>query len=228
MLKTTDVVENQGGGQPKTIQPGEHLLKVNRVYLTRFPFMEKDSAYFLSLDVETKPIEGFEGFFIDKDNESLGRYAGQIGQVKTNRWYYADGETKSGKAISRDQEILKQLKTLCNICGKLDWFIDSNDKYETIEEFVEGFNSAKIFGDEYYTFCIAGKEFVRPNSSYIGYDLFFPKFVKGFSQFIPEGDTKLKLTPFNEDDHWERVDNSDAEDDNDDDLGGSAPEEFVL
>lgn len=231
-LSTKDVVENEGGGMPKTIQPGEQLLKVNKVYVKQFPFMEKDNAYFLMIDVETKPIDGFEGFFIDKDDESLGRYDGQIGQVKTNRWYYADGETKSGKAISRDNEILKQLKTLCKICGKSDWFEKVDGKYETIEEFVEAFNKAKIFGDKFYTMCIAGKEFERPNSSYIGYDLFFPKFTKGFSQFVPEGDKKLKLTVFDENEHWEKIDTSEASDDDegaDDDLGGgSGDDDFDL
>ena len=111
-LSTKDV-KTGGGGLPKTIAPGEHTLRINSAELKRFPFMETDNGYYFILNVETKPIDGFEGFFIDKDDESLGRYAGQIGEVKTNRYYYKDGATKSGIIINRDMELLKQLKNLC-------------------------------------------------------------------------------------------------------------------
>ena len=113
MLSTKDVKTAGEGGTPKTISPGNHTLKVNSVELKQFPFMESDNAYYLHMNVETEPMgEGFEGFWRDMDDESKGRYEGQVGQLKANRWYYKDGETKSGVPVNRDTEILKFIKEI--------------------------------------------------------------------------------------------------------------------
>jgi hypothetical protein len=172
MLSTKDVKaggEGGGSGQGKTIQPGNHKLKINSVELKQFPFMKEKNAYHLIMNVETEPIKDFEGFFIDPNDESKGRYAGQVGIVKTNRYYYADGTTKGGTPVYRDPEILKALKSLCNYLDMNDWFLSVDNKYETIEEFVEAFNN-----DKFAEWCVAGKEYYR-NNGYIGYDMYIPK-----------------------------------------------------
>lgn len=220
MLSTKDVVENQGGGLPKTITPGKNTLKINSIELKRFPFMESDNGYFLFLNTETKPIDGFEGFLIDVNDESKGRYKGQIGQVKTNRYFYKDGETKSGIKVSRDMEILKQLKTLCKASGCLDWFTNADGKYETIEDFVEGFNNDKPFEDIYFDMVIAGKEFERQKSAYVGYDLFLPKGQKGKVVMEKAESSNSKLLEFDEDKMWIKLQPKDL--DNGFDDGGSA------
>lgn len=195
-LSTKDV--KTGGGLPKTIEPGELVLKINSIELESLPFMEADNGYFLILHVETKPIDGFEGFFIDKDDESLGRYDGQIGKIKTNRYYYKDGETKSGIKISRDLEILKQIKNICLSADLMPWFDKADNKYDTIEEFVEAFNKDKPFKDLFLKFCLAGKEFERANG-YIGFDLFFPKLKRGKIALEQIDAKPSKLFPFTED-----------------------------
>ena len=60
-LSTTDLGTG-GAGQPKTISPGNHLLKINSIELEDFKFI--DNAKHLMLHVETEPIEGFTGFMI--------------------------------------------------------------------------------------------------------------------------------------------------------------------
>ena len=97
-LSTTDL-GTAGSGLPKTITPGNHVLKINSIELEEFKFIP--GAYHLMLHVETAPIEGFEGFLIDKDDESKGHYAGQIGRVKASQYAFADGETKSGIKIQQ-------------------------------------------------------------------------------------------------------------------------------
>ena len=99
-LSTTDLGKEGGSGLPKTISPGNNTVKVNSVHLDEFKFIP--GAYHLMLNVETKPIEGFEGFMIDKDDESKGHYAGQIGRVKAAQYAFADGKTKSGVPIQVD------------------------------------------------------------------------------------------------------------------------------
>jgi hypothetical protein len=64
-LSTTDLGTG-GSGQPKTISPGNHVLKINSIELEDFKFI--DNAKHLMLHVETEHIEGFTGFMIDKDD----------------------------------------------------------------------------------------------------------------------------------------------------------------
>jgi len=206
-LSTKDV--KTGGGLPKIIEPGEHILKINAVSLSRpeFDQIQKDQGYFIVLDVETKPIEGFEGFQIDIDDPSKGHYEGQIGQVKTSRYYYRDGATKTGIEINRDMEILKQIKNICIATKCQDWFEKVDGKYDTIELFVEAFNKEKPFKDKYVKFCIAGKDFEKKNN-YIGHDLFLPKLSRGRVAFEAV-DTKVsKLITFDESEHIITLDQS--------------------
>jgi hypothetical protein len=231
---STKEVKTGGGGLPKTIAPGEHKLKINSVELKRFSFMEQDNGYYLILNVETEPIEGFQGFFIDINDQSKGQYTGQIGQIKTNAYYYKDGETKSGIKVERDMEILKQIKNICIASDKLDWFDAVDGKYDTIEEFIAGFNTAKITEGKLYKFCVAGKEFER-NNGYTGFDLFLPKLNRGTVAF-EIADAKIsKVITYNESTMLEKlspteVKNFGADDDlnskpaSGDDLLDGAPE----
>ena len=122
-LSTTDL-GTAGSGLPKTITPGNHVLKINSIELEEFKFIP--GAYHLMMHVETQPIEGFEGFMIDKDDESKGRYAGQIGRVKASQYAFADGETKSGIKIQRDRSILIFLRTLAHTMGLDSWFLEQD------------------------------------------------------------------------------------------------------
>lgn len=186
MLSTKDVKTGGDGATPKTITPGNHTLKINSIELKQYSFMEKDNAYFVNLSVETKPLENFEGFWIDKNDESKGRHEGQVGIVKSNRYFYKDGETKSGVQIFRDNEILKFIKNLCNEASCDSWFKKADDKYETIEEFIEGFNSDAPFKDKWLDCCVAGKEYHKSNG-YTGYDMFFAKYANRTKGFAKEG-----------------------------------------
>ena len=125
MLSTKDVKTGGDGGTPKTITPGNHTLKVNNIELKQWSFMEKDNSYFVNLSVEPKPIEGFEGFFINPDDESLGRYEGQVGQVKSQRWFYKDGETKREKMIAGNITVdklndLSRFADIVDVSGALE------------------------------------------------------------------------------------------------------------
>ena len=170
-LSTTDLGTG-GSGLPKTISPGNHVLKINSIELEEFKFIP--GAYHLMMHVETQPIDGFEGFMIDKDDESKGRYQGQIGRVKASQYAFADGETKSGIKIQRDRSILIFLRTLAHTMQLDSWFLGQDGKHETIEEFVKEFNKTADFRDKYLEFCVAGKEY-EGKSGYTNYDMWLPK-----------------------------------------------------
>ena len=170
-LSTTDL-GTAGSGLPKTITPGNHVLKINSIELEDFKFIP--GAFHLMMHVETAPIEGFEGFMIDKDDESKGRYQGQIGRVKASQYAFADGETKTGIKIQRDRSILIFLRTLAHTLQIDSWFVEQDGKHETIEDFVKEFNKTADFREKYLEFCIAGKEY-EGKTGYTNYDMWLPK-----------------------------------------------------
>jgi len=178
-LSTSSLPEG-GSGLSKTFGPGNKKVKINSVKLESFKFIE--GAYHMMLNCETEPIEGFEGFLIDKDDPSKGNYEGQIGRVKANQYAFADGETKSGIKVYRDQSILLFLRNLCKALECENWFEAQDNKHDTIEEFVAAFDEDGPFKDKWLDICVAGKEY-QNKSGYMAYDMWIPKPVKGSLSF---------------------------------------------
>lgn len=201
-LNTKDV--KVGGGLPKTLQPGNQVAKINSVQLEEFKL--KAGAYNFIMHMEGPDLgKEFDGFMINKDDASLGKHAGQVGRVKSGEWAFADGTTKTGIAVSRDQDIMKFMKSLCMVLGEksLKWFNDADGKYPTIETLVEGFNKEKPFKDVFLNYCIAGKEYEGKNG-YTQFDLYLPKFIKGASPFEAIGVTPSKLIKYDEATHLKK------------------------
>lgn len=210
-LSTKDLTTESGGGMPKTIAPGNHELKINSIRLDEFRFIE--GAYHLMMEMETKPIEGFEGFMKDRNDESKGRYEGQIGRVKASQYAFADGETKSGIKIQRDNSIMIFLKNLSNALGINEWFIEQDNKHETIEDFVAYFNEHAPYQDKYLHTCLAGKEY-QNKSGYIAYDCWFAKAQNRKYGYAPNGENVLT---YNEAKHLKKIENKPVESFGDDD-----------
>lgn len=188
-LSTKDLVnENGGGGMAKTIAPGNHTLKINSVVLEDFQFI--DGAKHLILNVETEPIEGFEGFLIDKDDESKGKYKGQIGRVKASQYAFADGQTKSGIKIQRDRSLMMFLANLSKATGIMSWFEEQDNKFNTIEDFVKNFSNNAPLKDKYLDFCVAGKEYEN-KSGYTAYDMWLPKAENNKYAYGNEGSDRI-------------------------------------
>jgi hypothetical protein len=211
-LSTTDLAKESGSGMPKTISPGNHTLKINRIDLEDFKFI--DGAKHLMLHVETAPIEGFEGFMIDKDNPEAGHYAGQIGRVKASQYAYADGKTKSGVEIQRDKSVLIFLQNLCKALNINEWFVEQDNKHDTIEDFVEAFNLTAPFKDVFLEMCVAGKEY-EGKGGYTNYDMWLPKSVKSGYAYAPVGG---KVMLYDEADHLRKMEVKQVESFGDDDL----------
>jgi hypothetical protein len=170
-LSTTDLGTG-GSGMAKTIAPGNHVLKINSIELEDFRFIP--DAKHIVLHVETEPIEGFEGFMIDKDDESQGRYEGQIGRVKASQYAYADGITKTGIKVERDRSILIFLQNFCGTLGINDWFREQDGKHETVEDFINEFNKSADYKNKFLDFCVAGKEY-ESKSGYTNYEMWLAK-----------------------------------------------------
>lgn len=192
---STQNIPKQGGGVMKTLEPGNQAVTIVSVEMKPFTF--KPGAYEIHLNVVGKDMgPDFQGFFIDKNNESLGRYKGQVGRVKASEWAFADGVTKSGIKISRDTEILKWLNSLCEAIGKKSWMDAQDNKHADIESLVNAFIMDKPFENLELNMCIAGKEYM--NKEFLKYDLFLPKFSKTGVPFELANVEKSKLAIFDE------------------------------
>lgn len=172
MLSTKNIPT--GSGMSKSILPGAKVVKINSITLDTVPYDQK--AYHLTLHCETEPIDGLDGFFIDKDDPSKGKYLGQIGRVKCSMYPFSDGVTKSGIKIDRDRTILQAVKNLAAELGYMDWFEAQDNKFNTIEDFVTHLDKTKPFKNIYFNAVIGGKEYDK--NGYTNYDLFLPKFDK--------------------------------------------------
>lgn len=200
MISTKDI---PGGGKAlsKTLQPGNKVIKINSIYLEKYAFSQ--DAYHLMLDCEGPDLgENFEGFFIDKDNESLGRHKGQVSRVRASEYAYEDKVLPSGIEIKRDLEIVKMLKNICVATDCLSWFEAEDGKHETIESLVSKMNEDAPFRDAFMSTCLAGKEYEN-KQGYTNFDLFFPRFTKNGIPFenveVEEG--LSRVYKFNEKDH---------------------------
>lgn len=204
-LNTKDIKTGGSGGPSKTLEPGNQQCKINGVELEEFKL--KAGGYNLILHMEGPDLgPSFEGFFINKDDEALGRHKGAVGRVKASEWAFADGTTKTGVEVSRDQDILKFIKTLCTALGKeaLAWLDAQDEKHDTIESLITAFNTEQPFKDKYLNYCLAGKEW-KDKNGYIRYDLFIPKFVKNGVPFEAVNAKPSKLIKYNEADHLKKL-----------------------
>jgi len=199
MIGTKNVTTASKGS--KTIEPGNVTCKITSVTLK--PFTLVMGGYEVILNLETKPMgDGFEGFWINPADQSQGRHLGQVGKVKLSQWAYKDGETKTHVPISRDTEMLKDLKRLCEGLGPvaIKWFDDEDNKHSTIESLFEAFNNTQPFKDIYMDFCISGKEYMN-KQQYKAYELFLPKFTKVSQPYELEGTKASKLAIFSPAEH---------------------------
>jgi hypothetical protein len=212
-LSTTDLGTGSGGSSmSKTITPGNHRLKINSVELEDFRFI--DGAKHLILNVETEPIEDFEGFLLDKDDPGAGNYAGQIGKVKASQYAYADGETKSGIKVQRDRSIMIFLQGLSKALGINDWFVEQDNKHETIEDFVKAFSKEAPYKDKFLDFCVSGKEYLNKNG-YTNYDMWLPKAEnKKYAYGEVESEKVIK---YNEEKHLKKLEVKETKNFGDDD-----------
>jgi len=172
MLNTKDMSAGSGRTKP-VLDPGNHVVKINSITLDQTPY-DADS-YNIHLHVETAPIGGdFEGFFRDYNDQSKGRYEGQIGRVRISPFPFKDTTLPSGREINRDQEILKHMITLAETLDMREG-LDSIEA-TTIEDFIT--DCDRLMGDsKLINMCIGGREWEN-KEGYVNNDLYLPRMSK--------------------------------------------------
>ena len=201
MISTINI-PSEGSAVPKVLQPGNHIVTINSVKLEVPPF-NKDAVYVV-LGVEGPNMgENFEGFWINKDDESLGRHKGQVATIKLSQYPYSDGTTKTGIPIKRDVELLKGLQNLCKALNCSDWLVAQNNNHDTMESLFAQFASDKPFVGKKLYCCVAGSEYTN-KQGYTNFDLYFPRTGRGAYAFEAAGSEPSHVVPFNEELHIRR------------------------
>ncbi len=143
----------------------------------------------------------FEGFFRDKDNESKGRYEGQIGRVRVTPFPFKDTTLPSGREISRDQEILKSMIFLSETLGKRSE-LDAIEA-QTMEDFMSKCNSL-FSNSNFFNVCLASREWEN-KEGYINNDLYLPKLSKDGIPMEAKDTENSRLISFNASTHVKAV-----------------------
>lgn len=196
-LSTTDIPEGGSGIINKVLQPGNTVIKITSLNLKRPPFDEKQIE--IGFECEGEPIEGFEGFWVDKDDPSKGRYSGQVGRVRASEWNFKDGNI-GNTSISRDAEIMKYLLQFTRAIGKEQWLKDQDDKHDTIEELLDQMNKDRPFKDIWLSACLGGRSYLNKDG-FVNYDLYFPKFTAKSVPLEIKGTEPSRLIKFDKDAH---------------------------
>jgi len=172
MLNTKDMTVGSGKARP-LMGPGNSEIRINSITLDQTPYDRE--AYNINMHVESRPLGGdFEGFFRDKDNESKGRYEGQIGRVRVSPFPFKDTTLPSGREINKDQEILKSMIFLGEVLNKRDE-LDAIEA-DTIEDFMSSANT--LFSNSiWFNVCLASREWEN-KEGYTNNDLYLPKLSK--------------------------------------------------
>ena len=101
MISTKNINTN-GSSLSKVLEPGNKTIKINSVALEKG---YKDDTYNIVMQCEGIALENFEGFYKDVKDQSLGRYEGQVGRVKSSEWPYNDFILPNGNKIVRDHNL---------------------------------------------------------------------------------------------------------------------------
>jgi len=169
MFNTKDM--SAGSSRPKPVMsPGNQTIRINSVTFDKTPY--DTEAYNITLHVETQPVKGdFEGFYKDMNDQSKGRYDGQVGRVRMTPYPYKDASLPSGREVSRDQEILKSMIFLSEQLGK-------RDQLDAIEaDSIDGFmtKAAALFANsDFFNACIGSRQWENKDG-YINDDLYLPR-----------------------------------------------------
>lgn len=178
MISTEVTEEEVKSFIPKTIVPGNVVVKINGIKLK--DGYQKEEKHVI-LDVETKPIEGFEGFLIDKDKPELGRHEGQVGQVKLQQFAFNNKEYVNGQWVASqkntekeptkllDERIVKAINRIFLEAGKK--LSDIGKEFNNIDEMIDTLNKKNPFKDMWFEMAVGATEYFNKDN-YKQYDLF--------------------------------------------------------
>lgn len=173
MFKSSNFKETASSGIPKILAPGTHYCRVVDLTLDAPPYNKE--AYFVNVKLEgVDRGDEFDGIAIDKNNPALGKYRGQIGNIKSGEWPFST-YTYEGKVIQRDNQIYNWVNNLAKQMGVLGKMNEKGVEADTIEDYVMEVRKFLIDPELWGHFTIGGSEYFNEGYTNPNYRLFFPK-----------------------------------------------------
>lgn len=181
---------------PRTIEPGIRVVKINAISLKPAKFPEDGDPLDLILHIEgVDQGDNWEGWLIDRNDESKGRYKGQTGRVRATRYPFSNGNYPGGEPIIRDERILGFIKLLAfelGVTRQLDCV-----ETATIEEFVNAASPILAGTDQWLNMCLCGREY--NSNGFTNFDLYLPKPQNGQKPFENAEREPSKILQFRDD-----------------------------
>jgi hypothetical protein len=175
----------------KTFKPGNIYARLSGITHERDNYII--GGLIVKLYLEGPDLgDGFEGFYIDPNNHTKGRYKGQIGTVAASQYSFKDAMV-NGRKIERDVEILRFISELSKAMGKEDTI--NSLEAETIEEYIELTNAILTTEDAWLYWTLGGKEYEK--GGYTNYGLFLVKSDHKIDKFSfgPSKEDVIKFNP---------------------------------
>jgi hypothetical protein len=180
-LSNWDEIKTESSFIPKSLHPGNVIANLRQISLEP-SFKEGTYDLILLLEGQPETDPSFEGWFIDKDNESLGRFKGRSSRVKYSAFAFED-KVSEGREYFVTTSTQKALRTLGKALGKEDQVISL--QAGTIADLIREFNRV-ILKDQnnwlYWLLC--GTQTVNQNGHEVYY-LHLPSWKQSAVAFEP-------------------------------------------
>lgn len=204
--KKAELIKKSTKSLSKTLSPGSGVFTVTGMSWRANSYNDNDGIdIIMHLEGEDLTDQGFEGFWIDKDDTSLGRHKGAVGQVKLSRYSFATKDfpssaTREAQTVTREEAVVNEMSKLSVILGK---------EHELIAGIIENdtdmiTNANNIFKGAKIRATIGGREY-KDNGGYTKHSLHIVKADKGCYAYENPDTLISKIQPFDAGKHIEKL-----------------------
>lgn len=201
-----ELIKKSSKSLSKSLSPGTGVFTINEITWDNNSYNDNDGIDItLHLEGEDLTAQGFEGFFIDMENQELGRHKGAVGKVKLSRYSYATKDypasgNKAAQTVSREDAVVNEISKMSNILGLNDQLLEGvvADETAMVNKASHVFKGSKIRA------TIGGREYLDKNG-YIKHSLYLVKADKGFYAYEAENALISKIQPFSSAKHIEKA-----------------------
>ena len=156
--------------------PGSYNVRLVNISLDRVKWDKNESLNdrFINFIVEGSEIlEGdFKGWAIDPNRPELGNYGGQIAFINSGEWAFKDFTTRTGKFISRDNQIGNWVCNFARCIGKFEDLKEKVKDNSDIEEWIKDVND--LLSGSIIAVTFGGAEY-KNSKGYPAFRMYFPK-----------------------------------------------------
>jgi len=185
-------VEAPKASVSKMFNPGSIVGKITN--FTIQPWATNAERFRIMVTVEGPEIEGFEGMFIDYQNQALGRYKGQFVRVELPAYV-----KNTDDSSERDRKIMQAVVEFADQLGFRDELNEKGEKADSLEalgQIIAGILAEK--GEEYH-FTVGATEV--ENNGFKNYKYHSFPFADRRNGLYPYALTLETLLPFDADKH---------------------------